>query len=98
MSYPDSRKFNPDFNALSKDLIEYLVERGVRLIGIDTPSFDPFDSKDLPAHHATISSRLALLEGIDLSEVEPGSYTLISLPLKIEKGDGSPVRAVLLRQ
>jgi arylformamidase len=64
-------------------------------VGIDTPSVDPFDSKDLAAHHALISGGVVNLEGLDLDLVPPGLYELIALPLRIEGLDASPVRAVL---
>ena len=65
------------------------------MIGIDTPSVDLFDSKDLPAHLAFLRNDMAILEGIDLSEVPEGIYELIALPLKLAGFDASPVRAVL---
>jgi arylformamidase len=66
------------------------------LVGLDTPSVDPFASTALESHHALFERGLRCLEGLCLKEVPPGLYTLIALPLKIEGGDGSPVRAVLL--
>jgi arylformamidase len=95
-SFPDPDAFNTDFVAFAPDLIAWLVERGVLLVGIDTPSVDPFESKSLPAHHATRGGHgLAILEGLDLSAVVPGLYELIALPLKLKGADASPVRATL---
>lgn len=95
-SYPDPRHFNPDFVAFAPELVAWLAACGVVLIGIDTPSVDPFSSKSLPTHHATRqSSGLAILEGLDLSQVKPGSYELIALPLRLRDADASPVRATL---
>ncbi|MGD9693434.1 MAG: cyclase family protein [Phycisphaerales bacterium] len=94
-SFPDPNAFNTDFVALSPELIDMLAARGVVLIGIDTPSVDTFDSKDLPAHNALLRNNMAVLEGIDLSEVPFGRYELIALPLKLVGFDASPVRAVL---
>ena len=71
-----------------------LGRTGVRLFGIDSPSVDHLDSKDLPAHHALAQHRVAILENLYLRDVPPGSYELIALPLRIAT-DGSPVRAVL---
>jgi arylformamidase len=94
-TYPDPEHWNDDFAALSPRLVEALHQRGVRLIGIDTPSVDPKDSKDLPSHHALLTHDMANLEGLVLSEVPEGIYELIALPLRLEGFDGSPVRAVL---
>lgn len=90
--------WNDVFAFVHPDVVAYLAETGVRLIGIDTPSLDPSDSKTLDAHHAIYKRDLAILEGIVLDGVEEGLYELIALPLKIEGGDASPVRAVLRRQ
>jgi arylformamidase len=94
-TYPDSESFNTDFSALSVELIDHLHERGVILVGIDTPSVDLFDSKDLPAHQAFLRHDMAILEGLVLADVPDGVYELIALPLKLEGFDASPVRAVL---
>ncbi len=94
-TFPDPQSFNPDFAALSADLIEWLAARGVRLVGIDTPSVDPCESKDLPAHHACLRHGVAILEGLVLQEVPAGDYELIALPLRLAGFDASPVRAVL---
>ncbi|MFP3472983.1 hypothetical protein R0J90_23275, partial [Micrococcus sp. SIMBA_144] len=66
------------------------------LIGVDLPSVDPLDSKDLKAHHSLRECDIGILEGIDLSHVDPGVYELVALPLPLKEGDGSPVRAVLI--
>jgi len=95
-SYPDPDHFNEDFCSLSPELIEQLFEQGVRLVGIDTPSIDPCDSKDLPSHAAVARGDMAILEGVVLSAIPDGVYTLIALPLRLEGADASPVRAVLV--
>lgn len=94
-TYPDPVRFNEDFAALSPELIDELAARGVRLIGIDTPSVDLFDSKDLPAHRAILRHDMAILEGLVLSHVSEGTYELIAPPLRLAGFDASPVRAVL---
>jgi arylformamidase len=88
--------WDPNFVSLSKSLIKYLIKSGVKLIGIDTPSIDAADSKDLECHTLIAENNMAILEGIDLAYVDQGKYQLIALPLKIKNGDASPVRAVLL--
>jgi arylformamidase len=94
-TFPDPEHFNTDFAALSPELVDMLHERGVKLVGTDTPSVDPFDSKDLPAHQAFLRHDMAILEGLLLQGVPSGVYELIALPLKLEGFDASPVRAVL---
>jgi len=94
-TFPDPNQFNNDFAALSPDLVESLHQRGVILIGIDTPSVDLFESKDLPAHQIFLRHDMAILEGLVLDGVPEGTYELIALPLKIVGFDASPVRAVL---
>jgi arylformamidase len=81
--------------SLSPELIELLHARGVVLVGIDTPSVDPFESKELEVHKMLARYGMANLEGIVLTNVAEGDYELIALPLRIKGGDASPVRAVL---
>jgi arylformamidase len=80
---------------LAADVPAWLGARGVKLVGLDVPSIDHRDSKDLLLHHACDAAGLVILENLDLSAVAPGVYELIALPLKIRGGDGSPIRAVL---
>jgi arylformamidase len=87
--------FPERFSAISPALARLLAARGVLLVGLDTPSVDPFDSKTLDAHHALAAGGVAILEGLDLSQVPPGLYELIALPLNLAGLDASPVRAVL---
>lgn len=90
-----SNDFREDFTSLSVELIEALAKRGVRLIGLDSPSVDRFDSKALPGHAALWHHGIANLEGLALAGVPAGHYELIALPLKLLGRDASPVRAVL---
>jgi arylformamidase len=94
-TFPDPESFTTDFAALSVALVDHLHERGVVLVGIDTPSVDLFESKDLEAHRAFLRHDMAILEGLVLREVPAGLYELIALPLRLEGFDASPVRAVL---
>ena len=87
--------FTKDFAGLSPELIDMLGARRVATIGVDTPSVDLFDSKDLPAHAACHRNDIAILEGLLLRDVPPGVYELIAPPLALAGFDGSPVRAVL---
>lgn len=88
-------QWDPDFCAVAPDTIDLLAERGVKLIGIDTPSLDPQESKTMDAHRRIRAHRMAILEGIVLDAVPAGDYELIALPLKLATLDASPVRAVL---
>ncbi len=80
---------------LSADLGPFLKEKGIVLVGVDVPSVDPLDSKELPAHHALAENGIHILENLVLEQIPPGPYELIALPLAIKESDGSPVRAVL---
>ena len=88
-------RWSPDFASFAPETIDWLADRGVRLVGIDSQSVDPADSKALPSHHRLLARRLRVLENLVLDEVEPGDYELIALPLKLIEADASPVRAVL---
>lgn len=95
-SFPDPNHWEPGFASICPDLVQTLAMQGVRLIGIDTPSIDPGESKKMESHHVIRSHDMAILEGLVLDHVSEGMYSLIALPLPIEGGDASPVRAVLL--
>jgi arylformamidase len=94
-TFPDPTRFDDGFAALDPALVEWMADRGVCLVGVDTPSVDPADSKDLPAHQAVRRHDMNILEGLVLDAVPPGLYELIALPLRLLGFDGSPVRAVL---
>ncbi len=97
LSYPDPNHFNTDFNSLSPEVVQYAHEQNVVLIGLDTPSVDPFSSKKLESHKMIADYDMAILEGVVLAHVPDGIYTLIAFPLRIAGADASPVRAVLLQ-
>lgn len=88
-------QFPTEFVYPSPELAEVMARHGVVLFGSDAPSMDDVNSKTLPGHKALRRHRIAILEGLQLTDVPDGVYELIALPLKIEGGDGSPVRAVL---
>ena len=92
----DRERFDDAFAGLDPSLAAPLAARGVVLVGIDTPSVDPFADEGFSAHRALVGAGVAWLEGLVLAHVPPGLYELVALPLRIEGGDGSPVRAVLL--
>lgn len=88
-------EWDSNFCAVAPQTIALLAAKGVMLIGIDTPSLDPQESKTMDAHHAVRRHGMAILEGIVLDDVPAGDYELIALPLKLAGMDASPVRAVL---
>nr|WP_184108689.1 cyclase family protein [Deinococcus metalli] len=88
--------FPRDFVALSPALVREAARRGVRLIGTDAPSVDPLESKTLDAHAACRDTGTFILEGLNLSAVPEGHYTLVCLPLPLHGADGAPARAILL--
>jgi len=88
-------RFDADLAAYAPDTVERLADLGVRLIGIDTASIDPADSKLLASHQVIRRRGLRVLENLLLDEVAEGDYELIALPLKLTTADASPVRAVL---
>ena len=96
-SFPDPTRWNDSFLGLEPSLVDALADCGVRLVGVDTPSVDTADSKDLPAHARCLARDVLILEGLRLGEVDPGRYELFCLPLKLAGFDASPVRAALRR-
>lgn len=92
----DETRFPTPFAHIAAPLARQLAAAGVRLVGTDAPSVDPVDSRTLDAHHAFVNGRVAILENVVLTDVEPGAYTLVALPLRLVEADSSPVRAVLV--
>jgi arylformamidase len=87
--------WDPLLTAYAPQTLERLADLGVTLIGIDTASIDPAQSKSLPSHQVIRRRGLRVLENLWLDEVPEGDYELIALPLKLVAADASPVRAVL---
>jgi len=77
---------------------EWIAAHGIILVGWDGPSIDPTDSEELPAHRILLESGVHLVENLNLSQVAPGNYFLVCLPLKLIGSDASPVRAVLIEE
>ncbi|MGP4070964.1 arylformamidase [Piscibacillus sp. B03] len=80
---------------IDPELGPFFLENGIELLGVDLPSVDPLDSKTLDTHHSLLQNGVHILEGLKLKDIQPGTYHLTALPLKIEGADGSPVRAIL---
>lgn len=88
-------RFDPALSAFDPQALEHLADLGVVLIGIDSASIDPADSKTLDSHQVIRRRGMRVLENLCLDRVPPGDYELIALPLKLMDADASPVRAVL---
>jgi len=88
-------EFQTDFVGLSEDGADYLVRRGVKLVGMDYLSIAPF-KKSRPTHERLLEAGVVVVEGLNLTEVEQGRYTIYCLPLKIANSDGAPARAILI--
>jgi arylformamidase len=88
--------FQKDFVALAPDAAQWLVDRGVKLIGIDYLSVEAFGAREPQTHRTLLGAGIIVVEGLNLREIAPGNYTLICLPLKIQNGDGAPARAILI--
>jgi arylformamidase len=89
--------FQTGFVGIQVDGAEYLVRHGIRLVGIDYLSISPY-KMSRPTHEVLLKASMVILEGANLSEVPAGHYQLICLPLKLGGSDGSPARAVLIKE
>lgn len=87
--------FVEEFIAITNGAAQYLVEAGIILVGVDYLSVEKFGNKGHEVHHTLLRNGVVVLEGLNLSDIPPGDYELIALPLKIKDGDGSPARVVL---
>lgn len=90
-------EFERDYVHLAPQTAEWLVRRGIKLLGWDYLSVDPFGIKEQRAHQTLLGAGVVLVEGLDLSRVPAGSCHLICLPLKLKDGDGAPARVLVLR-
>ena len=88
-------RFFPDYVSLSHEAAQAAVDRGLRLVGIDSLSIESDPTRAYPVHHTLLAGGVLILEGLLLADVEEGDYELRCLPLRIERGDGGPARAVL---
>jgi len=89
-------RFHEDFVYLEPAAAEFLVERGLRLVGIDYLSIDRFGSRDHPTHFVLLPRDVVVLEGLNLSRVAPGRYHMVALPLNLQRADGAPTRVILI--
>lgn len=91
----DTSRFPAAVPVMQPDVVHWLMAHGVKLIGVDLPSVDELDSKDLPNHHALGRAGITIIEGLWLDDVRAGEYELVAAPLKMIGTDGAPLRALL---
>ena len=89
------KEFRTDFVGLTADAADYLVKRGVKLVGVDYLSVAPY-KQSRPTHEILLRANLIIVEGLNLAEVAQGRYMLYCLPLKLKGADGAPARAILI--
>jgi arylformamidase len=89
--------FHSDYTYLTEAGARFLVDQGVKVVGVDYLSVEQFKKPGAPAHHALLGSGVIIIEGLNLSDAEPGRYEMYCLPLKIQDADGAPARVVLKR-
>jgi arylformamidase len=93
----NGERFHQEYTHLTEGGARYLVDQGVKVVGIDYLSVEQFKKPGAPAHRALLSQGVIIIEGLNLSEAEPGMYELYCLPLRITGGDGAPARVILKR-
>ncbi|HEX6575818.1 MAG TPA: cyclase family protein [Gemmatimonadaceae bacterium] len=91
-------EFHRDYTFIAPDGAEYLVEQGVTLVGVDYLSIEQFHSGHHRTHRTLLEKNVVIVEGLNLSGVNPGEYTLVCLPLRLEGLDGAPARAILIEE
>jgi len=95
-AWVDHQRFPESVPVMKSDVPEFLAKQGVFLVGLDVPSVDVLDSKELPVHHALAAHGISILESLALRAIPPGVYQLIALPLRLRGADGAPLRAILV--
>jgi arylformamidase len=93
----NSDVFHDDYTYVSDAAARYLVEQGVKVVGIDYLSIEQFKKAGAPAHRTLLSNDVIIIEGLNLAEAEPGMYEMYCLPLLVTGGDGAPARVILKR-
>ncbi len=91
-------RFSRDYMAIDVEAAGYLVAQGIRLVGIDYLSIEPWHSPGFPVHRRLLEAGVVILEGLNLSAVEPGLFELVCLPLPVRGIDGAPCRAILRKR
>jgi arylformamidase len=93
----NSSTFHTDYVGITEDAARYLVSHGLKVVGIDYLSVERFKAPGAPAHRILLGNGTIVIEGLNLLDVEPGSYEMLCLPLRIVGADGAPARVVLRR-
>ena len=89
------RQVEVDYAFVSEDAARYLVDTGIKLVGVDYLTIDEYQKEGRPAHHILLGAGVVIVEGLNLTGVPPGDYELMCLPLKIKDADGAPARVFL---
>jgi arylformamidase len=89
--------FHQDYTYLTEGGARYLADQGVKVVGVDYLSVEQFHKPGAPAHHVLLGNGIVIIEGLNLSDAEPGRYEMYCLPLRVEGADGAPARVVLKR-
>jgi arylformamidase len=95
---PGKLKFEEDYVAVAPAAARWIVDHGIRLVGIDYLSIELFDDAANETHRTLLGNDVLVIEGLNLAGIEPGPYQLICLPLRLAAGDGAPARVVLIRE
>src|SRR5262249_5486979 len=95
--WSSKKEFSPEYTHLTEDGAKFLVDQGVKVVGVDYLSVEQFHKPGAPAHHALLGSGIIIIEGLNLSDAEAGRYEMYCLPLRIAGADGAPARVVLKR-
>ena len=93
----NGESFHQDYTYLTEGGARYLVEQGVKVVGIDYLSVEQYKKAGAPAHRALLSQGVVIIEGLNLAEADPGMYEMYCLPLRVAGGDGAPARVILKR-
>jgi arylformamidase len=90
-------EFHQDYVGVTDAGAKYLVEHGIKVVGVDYLSVEVFKQPGAPAHHTLLGGGVIVIEGLNLRDVEPGMYEMLCLPLAVVGSDGAPARVVLRR-
>lgn len=93
----NEKEFQTEFVGIDADGAEFLVQQGIKLVGIDYLSIAPY-KKSRPTHEILLNAKMIIIEGVDLSKIQAGVYQLVCLPLKLGGSDGAPARTILIEQ
>ena len=90
--------FQKDYIGVAGDAAQWLVDRGLKLVGVDYLSVESYGASEPLAHRTLLGAGVIVVEGLNLTDISPGEYIFVGLPLKIQNGDGAPGRVILIRE